>query len=129
MLRLTNPDNKVLPGGGWVAEQQSRDFFWFFPSLPPATPRLFLVLSIPPTSNPPTFFGSSHPFHLENVTSAMTEPQSKIFKDNPIGKGLDAFRTLFNSICKDRSILCSPDTLGQLDLEGMVSQLRCSVLV
>ncbi|PHH49261.1 hypothetical protein CFIMG_006234RA [Ceratocystis fimbriata CBS 114723] len=42
---------------------------------------------------------------------------SKIIENHPIGKGLDAFRASFNSICKDRSILCSPDALDQLDPE------------
>ncbi|KAL2888932.1 kinase-like domain [Ceratocystis lukuohia] len=42
---------------------------------------------------------------------------SKIIKNHPIGKGLDAFHASFNSICKDGSILCSPDALDQLDPE------------
>ncbi|KAL2886391.1 hypothetical protein HOO65_060221 [Ceratocystis lukuohia] len=41
---------------------------------------------------------------------------SKIIENHPIGKGLDAFRASFNSICEDMSILCSPDALDQLDL-------------
>ncbi|KAL2888933.1 kinase-like domain [Ceratocystis lukuohia] len=41
---------------------------------------------------------------------------SKIIENHPIGKGLDAFRASFNSICEDESILCSPDALDQLDL-------------
>ncbi|KAL2884644.1 hypothetical protein HOO65_100048 [Ceratocystis lukuohia] len=46
---------------------------------------------------------------------------SKIIENHPIGKGLDTFRTLFNSICKDESILCSPDALDQLDPEDSQS--------
>ncbi|KAH6988793.1 serine/threonine-protein kinase Sgk2 [Ilyonectria sp. MPI-CAGE-AT-0026] len=44
---------------------------------------------------------------------------SKIIEKHPIGKGLDAFRASFNSICEDGSILCSPDALGQLDQEDI----------
>ena len=54
------------------------------------------------------------------------QAQSEILGNNPIGKGLDAFRSSFNSICEGRSISCTPDALGQLDQEGTVSQLRCS---
>lgn len=43
---------------------------------------------------------------------------SEILGNNPIGKGLDAFRTSFNSICEDRSISCTPDAVGQLGQEG-----------
>jgi hypothetical protein len=46
------------------------------------------------------------------------QAQSEILENNPIGKGLDAFRTSFNSICEDRSISCTPDALGQLGQEG-----------
>ncbi|PHH49257.1 hypothetical protein CFIMG_005936RA [Ceratocystis fimbriata CBS 114723] len=42
---------------------------------------------------------------------------SEIIENHPIGKGLDAFRASFNSICEDRSILCSLDALDQLDPE------------
>jgi hypothetical protein len=42
----------------------------------------------------------------------------EILKNNPIGKGLNAFRTSFNSICKDRTISCTPDALSQLMQEG-----------
>ncbi|KAL2889274.1 hypothetical protein HOO65_030775 [Ceratocystis lukuohia] len=41
---------------------------------------------------------------------------SKIIENHPIGKGLDAFRASFNSICENKSILCPPDALDQLDL-------------
>ncbi|KAJ4307335.1 hypothetical protein N0V88_000718 [Collariella sp. IMI 366227] len=30
------------------------------------------------------------------------QPRSEIIKDNPIGNGLDAFRTSFNTVCADR---------------------------
>ena len=42
------------------------------------------------------------------------QAQLEILGNNPIGKGLDAFRTSFNSICVDRSISCTPDAVGQL---------------
>ncbi|PMD53352.1 uncharacterized protein K444DRAFT_646753 [Hyaloscypha bicolor E] len=47
------------------------------------------------------------------------QAQSEILENNPIGKGLDAFRTSFNSICEDTSISCTPDTLGQLTQEDI----------
>ena len=49
------------------------------------------------------------------------QAQSEILENNPIGKGLDAFRTSFNSICEDRSISCTPDAVGQLGQEGKTS--------
>lgn len=55
--------------------------------------------------------------------------QLKIIEDNPIGKGFDTFRASFNSVCEDRRISSPPDMLGQLDKEGIVSQLRCSALL
>jgi len=67
----------------------------------------------------------NHPSHLkEHYKSQMElvtmtdQAQSEILENNPIGKGLDAFRTSFNSICEDRSISCTPDALGQLAQEG-----------
>ncbi|KAH8746941.1 serine/threonine-protein kinase Sgk2 [Diaporthe sp. PMI_573] len=42
------------------------------------------------------------------------QPRSKVIKDNPIGKGLDAFRASFNSTCQVQSIPSSPDSLGRL---------------
>ncbi|POS80445.1 hypothetical protein DHEL01_v201144 [Diaporthe helianthi] len=45
--------------------------------------------------------------------------RSKIIKDNPIGKGLDALRASFNSVCEDRKLPCTPDVLGQLDQEDV----------
>lgn len=48
------------------------------------------------------------------------QAQSKVIEDNPIGNGLDAFRSLFNLTCEGRGIshLCVPDALDQLDQEG-----------
>lgn len=46
------------------------------------------------------------------------QAQSEILGNIPIGKGPDAFRASFNSICEDRSIFCTPDALGQLGQEG-----------
>ena len=51
--------------------------------------------------------------------------RSNIVEENPIGKGLDAFRAWFNSVCEGRSISSSPDALGRLGQEGKVAQLRC----
>ena len=42
-----------------------------------------------------------------------------IIRDNPIGKGLDAFQNLFNQICTAKAISPSPEAFGQLDLGGM----------
>jgi hypothetical protein len=41
------------------------------------------------------------------------QTQSEILENHPIGKGLDAFRTSFNSICKDRSISYTLDALAK----------------
>ena len=46
------------------------------------------------------------------------QAQLEILENNPIGKGLDAFRTSFNSVCEARSTSCTPDALGQLGQEG-----------
>ena len=54
---------------------------------------------------------------MELVTMT-DQAQSEILENNPIRKGLDAFRTSFNSICEDRTISCTPDALGQLAQEG-----------
>jgi hypothetical protein len=78
-----------------------------------------------------TSFGPFHGSHLKNITTAeaglvtMTDqPRSKIIEENPIGKGLDAFRTSFNSTCEGRSISCTPDALGQLGHDGNLTQRR-----
>jgi len=42
------------------------------------------------------------------------QAQSEILENNPIKKGLDAFRISFNSICKDRSMSYTPEALDQL---------------
>ncbi|KAG8664999.1 uncharacterized protein FPOAC1_012977 [Fusarium poae] len=47
------------------------------------------------------------------------QPRSKVIKENPIGKGLNAFRASFNSICEAESTLCPPDALDQLDQEDI----------
>ncbi|KAK7420129.1 hypothetical protein QQZ08_010543 [Neonectria magnoliae] len=49
--------------------------------------------------------------------------RSKVIKDNPIGKGLDAFRALFSSICEGANISSTLDALeqlGQEDLQNLV---------
>ncbi|RYP78609.1 hypothetical protein DL769_003170 [Monosporascus sp. CRB-8-3] len=45
--------------------------------------------------------------------------RSNIIKENPIGKGLDAFRISFNSICEGAHISCTPDALEQLSQEDI----------
>ncbi|KAI1322072.1 hypothetical protein F5Y16DRAFT_413488 [Xylariaceae sp. FL0255] len=47
------------------------------------------------------------------------QSQSKIIQDNPIGSGLDTFLTSFNSICEDKGLSYSPDSLGQLSQEDL----------
>ncbi|KAK3384287.1 hypothetical protein B0T24DRAFT_516412, partial [Lasiosphaeria ovina] len=63
----------------------------------------------------------------ESIPSAMADqPRSEIIKDNPIGKGLDAFRASFSSICEGASVSCTPDALeqlGQEDLQNVVLDL------
>ncbi|RYO83810.1 hypothetical protein DL766_002661 [Monosporascus sp. MC13-8B] len=45
--------------------------------------------------------------------------RSNIIKDNPIGRGLDAFRTSFSSICEGANIACSSGALEQLNQENL----------
>ncbi|KAH7016047.1 uncharacterized protein B0I36DRAFT_368666 [Microdochium trichocladiopsis] len=45
--------------------------------------------------------------------------RSQIIKENPIGKGLDAFRASFSLICEGASVPCTPDSLGRLDREEL----------
>jgi hypothetical protein len=58
-----------------------------------------------------------HLFHLDSVTAAMAD-RSKIIEENPIGKGLDTFRSLFKSICEGANIACTSSALGQFGREG-----------
>ncbi|KAH7007912.1 uncharacterized protein B0I36DRAFT_370622 [Microdochium trichocladiopsis] len=54
------------------------------------------------------------------------QARSQIIKENPIGKGLDAFRASFGPICEDASVPCTPDSLdrlGQEDLQNLVLDL------
>ncbi|KAB5511463.1 hypothetical protein GE09DRAFT_932421, partial [Coniochaeta sp. 2T2.1] len=54
------------------------------------------------------------------------QPRSKIIEENPIGKGLDAFRASFNSMRKGPSISCTPDALERLgpdDLQNLTLDL------
>ncbi|KAI0903609.1 hypothetical protein F4823DRAFT_267708 [Ustulina deusta] len=58
------------------------------------------------------------------------QPRSKIIQDNPIGKGLDIFRTSFKSICEDKGLSHSPNSLHQLgqdDLPNLALALLCSL--
>lgn len=70
---------------------------------------------------------SFSPFYLssfESFLSPMADQQrSTVIEENPIDEGLDVFRASFSSICENKSILCSPDAVGQLDQEGIVNQL------
>jgi hypothetical protein len=43
---------------------------------------------------------------------------SKIIEENPIGKGLDAFRASFDTICEGVGISRTPDVLERLGQEG-----------
>ncbi|RKK81727.1 hypothetical protein BFJ71_g15512 [Fusarium oxysporum] len=44
---------------------------------------------------------------------------STVIREHPIGDSLDAFRASFDSICKEKNISCSPDTLGQFDQDDV----------
>ncbi|RYP33633.1 hypothetical protein DL766_003382 [Monosporascus sp. MC13-8B] len=46
------------------------------------------------------------------------QSRSETIRNNPIGKGLDAFRASFSLICEDRSISCN-DALNQLGHEDL----------
>ncbi|QLI74779.1 uncharacterized protein G6M90_00g113490 [Metarhizium brunneum] len=43
----------------------------------------------------------------------------ELIDENPIGKGLDAFRTLFTSVCSNRNVTFTACTLGQLSNEDL----------
>ncbi|RWA03782.1 hypothetical protein EKO27_g11323 [Xylaria grammica] len=49
----------------------------------------------------------------------MDEPRRKIIGDNPIGKGLDASRTSFHSICQDKGLDKGLDALAQLGQDDL----------
>ncbi|KAK0612607.1 hypothetical protein B0T17DRAFT_649038 [Bombardia bombarda] len=78
-----------------------------------------------------TSFSPIRPSLLKkNVTSAMADQsKSEIIKNNPIRKGLNAFRASFNSVCEDRSISCSDaiDQLGHEDLRNLTLLLLPSL--
>jgi hypothetical protein len=60
------------------------------------------------------------------MLSAMAnQSRSEIIKQNPIGNGLEGFRASYRSVCDSKSIPYAPDTLDQLDNEGLASCLRC----
>ncbi|KAL2415158.1 hypothetical protein ABEF91_003133 [Exophiala dermatitidis] len=56
------------------------------------------------------------------------QPWSGIIEDHPIEKALDTFRALFNSICEDKSVSCTPDALGQLEQEDL-QELTLDLLI
>jgi hypothetical protein len=67
---------------------------------------------------------------LKRNPPAMTDQlRSKTIEENPIGKGLNAFRASFNTVCADRAIPRTLDALSKLDQEGMTIQLRCNTLL
>ncbi|GAW24971.1 hypothetical protein ANO14919_145680 [Xylariales sp. No.14919] len=47
------------------------------------------------------------------------EPRRKIIRDNPIGRGLDASRTSFHSICQDKGLDKGLDALAQLGQDDL----------
>jgi len=59
----------------------------------------------------------------------MTDQFSKIIEENPIGKGLDAFRASFHSACEGAGLLYYQDALQQLNREGKKTQLYSSCLL
>ena len=46
------------------------------------------------------------------------QPRSKIIKENPIGKGLDAFRASFHLICEGANVFPTYGALERLGQEG-----------
>ncbi|KAJ2906934.1 hypothetical protein MKZ38_009797 [Zalerion maritima] len=57
-----------------------------------------------------------HFFHLGSLMADMANrPRTEIIRDNPIKNGLDTFRASFASVCEDRSIPCTLNSLDQLD--------------
>ncbi|CAI6091430.1 unnamed protein product [Clonostachys chloroleuca] len=58
--------------------------------------------------------------------------RSKVIQEHPIGNGLNAFRTSFNSICEDRNISPDPaavEHLGQEDLQNLVLVLLSTLQI
>ncbi|KAL2168365.1 hypothetical protein VTG60DRAFT_7343 [Thermothelomyces hinnuleus] len=47
------------------------------------------------------------------------QSRSEIIEKNPIGNGLEGFRASYRSVCNSKSIPCTFDALGQLDLEDV----------
>ncbi|KAK3305105.1 uncharacterized protein B0T15DRAFT_531357 [Chaetomium strumarium] len=45
--------------------------------------------------------------------------QLEIIEQNPIGNGLEGFRTYYISVCNSKSIPYTPDTLDLLDDEDL----------
>ncbi len=54
--------------------------------------------------------------------------QAGIIKDSPVGKGLDAFRDLFRSMCEERGISRTSEALGQLNEQGGRDKHNCNLL-
>ncbi|KAF3768445.1 hypothetical protein M406DRAFT_250425 [Cryphonectria parasitica EP155] len=53
--------------------------------------------------------------------------QQNYIKDHPIGKGLDDFHTMFNSIC-DKAGICTLDALERLGREGKQTNMQDLIL-
>ena len=71
------------------------------------------------------FVGLCLPVPLRNITATnagpvatMDETLSEIVKDNPIGGGLDSFRSVFRSTCESKGIRPSPDSMDCLNEKG-----------
>ncbi|PHH58539.1 hypothetical protein CDD81_5432 [Ophiocordyceps australis] len=47
--------------------------------------------------------------------------RSKLIEEHPIGKGLDAFRASFSTVCEGLGIACEPDAVAQLEKEELQS--------
>ncbi|KAH7303034.1 hypothetical protein B0I35DRAFT_365665 [Stachybotrys elegans] len=47
--------------------------------------------------------------------------RSKLIEEHPIGKGLDAFRASFSTVCDGLGIACEPDAVAQLEKEELQS--------
>jgi hypothetical protein len=53
------------------------------------------------------------------------QPRSEVIKQNPIGNGLEGFCASYKSVYNSKSIPYAPDTLDQLDDQGMANRFCC----
>jgi hypothetical protein len=54
----------------------------------------------------------------------MTDPQLMIIENNPIGEGLDTFRSLYHSVCDNAGVSRTRDALRQLSHEDLQNVVR-----